>query len=334
MSDKPLVIVTRPEGAEGRLCEMLVERGFSVRHFPSLATVSISDSAGAAEQVIVDAFEQSNAQADASSMSGTGISGALENLVNSAKSANSRAVFVSANAVNYTAQLVAQLDKSDAALLQEFFCCAPCTGMGLASEQAIVAHGWHLGKNTDAAITSEELMQLDWASAENLAGQTIVLCRGVGGRTYIEQALAARGAKVVCLETYRRLRPVMDADKSRALVKCLGLEVCVTFSSGETAENFFANLGQAWQEHKHCQANEGFAVSSSTIIAWWTFVVPSPRVKEIVRKAAVHFLALVDRGDDCPATESSGNLPIDDLQIIVAANASDSALTNAVATSY
>ncbi|MEW6118752.1 MAG: uroporphyrinogen-III synthase [Pseudomonadota bacterium] len=89
---------------------------------------------------------------------------------------------------------------------------------------------------------SEALLALPQLA--DVAGQHIVIVRGVGGRPLLGDTLAARGAEVRYLECYRRVRP--DADAAPLLARWqAGCIDAVTVASAETLANLADMLGTA-----------------------------------------------------------------------------------------
>lgn len=77
---------------------------------------------------------------------------------------------------------------------------------------------------------------------QQLAGQSLLIVRGVGGRAWLGDTLRARGARVACLECYRRVRPQADPAPLLARWQSGGIHA-VTITSGEALANLAALLG-------------------------------------------------------------------------------------------
>ena len=79
---------------------------------------------------------------------------------------------------------------------------------------------------------------------QDVAGKCILIVRGEGGRPFLGEALATRGARVEYAESYRRRRPNADA---RALLELWGSGAvhAVSLSSTEGVDNFRAMVGDA-----------------------------------------------------------------------------------------
>lgn len=89
---------------------------------------------------------------------------------------------------------------------------------------------------------SEQLLALPQMQA--VAGQRIMLFRGVGGRELLAEALSARGAEVVFAECYRRVNPQQDAGDLPRLWQNKQLHALVVTSS-EALRNLLELAGDA-----------------------------------------------------------------------------------------
>ncbi len=114
-----------------------------------------------------------------------------------------------------------------------------------------------LAQTQYGAMTSETLLQSP--ALQQVAGEKILIMRGLGGRTHLGEALTARGAKVNYCELYERHVPVAAATqfaqvlKTNALaiyalesevLEIEALPIIVTLHSGESLENLMAILKQ------------------------------------------------------------------------------------------
>ena len=95
---------------------------------------------------------------------------------------------------------------------------------------------------TPGGQDSEALLALPQLA--DVAGQRVVIVRGMGGRTLLADTLAARGAQVDFLECYRRVLPRADAAPLRARWQAGGIDA-VTVTSAETLHNLAELLGEA-----------------------------------------------------------------------------------------
>jgi len=251
------VVITRPRHAATRLRSLLEQQGFNVIHYPMLAVRSVINDSEQAQQALMTALGW---QASWSAM--------IKNFVKDTVTPFDRVIFVSVNAVRYTAACIDQLEPSEQQLLDGIFKQSLCVGMGITTEQAIAEQGWHLQSHGLDALRTEDLLQMPWMSQASLAGKTVLICRGVGGRTTLGDNLEARGAQLHYLESYARLRPALSEAESVAFVNDLidqslfhkqsvykkdqqnkdaqkqGVykKGYIVLSSGETANNFFTCL--------------------------------------------------------------------------------------------
>lgn len=305
MPQTVLAIVTRPFDSGENLSQLLIGEGIEVARFPMLEMESCVQNKAQAVAAVADALASLKIEDKT-----------LENLVKRAKSDVCRAIFVSANAVRFTASLIGNLPVADTELIKAFFDRVPCVGMGRSSEAAIAKQGWKLSPLRADAVTTEDLLRFDWAQADQLAGQSVMVCRGRGGRTLLGDELVARGANVGYLESYQRVRPVLEIKQQRGLLKLVERQVFVILASGETATNFFVALYEAAVAAKP-------AASFFTGIAW-LFVAPSLRVKEIISEEFDHFLTQV--GMSATAKNAAQAM----CSCLVASNASDAALVDVI----
>ncbi len=119
-----------------------------------------------------------------------------------------------------------------------------------------------LAQTQYGAMTSETLLQSP--ALQQVAGEKILIMRGLGGRTHLGEALTARGAKVNYCELYERHVPVAAVTQFAQILKTNALAtdilesevleidalkteappIIVTLHSGESLENLIAILKQ------------------------------------------------------------------------------------------
>lgn len=111
--------------------------------------------------------------------------------------------------------------------------------VGQATATALQNAGLQIACVPETEFNSEGL--LAQPAMQQVAGQRIMIVRGVGGREKLAQTLRDRGAEVDYLEVYRRDRPVINNDQ---LVQTLrnGQLHAITITSGEALENLLAML--------------------------------------------------------------------------------------------
>ena len=97
-----------------------------------------------------------------------------------------------------------------------------------------------------AGHDSEALLALPQFS--QIAGQRIVIFRGVGGRELLADTLKTRGAHVEYAECYRRVRPHTDNTPLVQRWATRGIDA-VTITSAETLHNLVSMLGEVGAAH-------------------------------------------------------------------------------------
>lgn len=223
------VLVTRPHAQAGALCAALQARGARPLSLPLI------------EIVPVDAALQ--AQALAARLDGFRM-----------------VFFVSANAV---AQGLPWFRRHRA-----WPPGPPVATLGPGSARALRDAGFQAVVAPPTRFDSEGLLALPECSADALAGGTVLIVRGAGGRDLIDRELIARGVRVESLVCYRRAHPPLDLDALEAK-RSEGVLHAITLSSSEAATYFGARIG---------------AVGRQTLLALPVFA-PHPRVAEAARAA-------------------------------------------------
>lgn len=113
--------------------------------------------------------------------------------------------------------------------------------VGKATATALQNAGLHINCVPDTEFNSEGL--LAEPAMQQVAGQRIMIVRGVGGREQLARTLRSRGAEVEYLEVYRRCLPGTDNGE---LLQALhsGRLRAITITSGEALQNLLAMLGE------------------------------------------------------------------------------------------
>jgi uroporphyrinogen-III synthase len=119
-----------------------------------------------------------------------------------------------------------------------------------------------------ARADSEALLALD--ELRQVRGQRVLIVRGAGGREFLGQALAERGARVEYAECYRRIRPQAAPPDGELHGACV--------TSGEALENLVALAGR-----ERLRALPVF--------------VPHPRIVRLARELGLEAPLLAGPGD-------------------------------------
>jgi uroporphyrinogen-III synthase len=93
---------------------------------------------------------------------------------------------------------------------------------------------------------SEALLALDLLGAGQIAGQSVLIVRGDGGRDLLAETLRARGARVECVACYRR-SPPRDGAPLVSMLRGKALDA-VTLSSTEGLRNLLQLLDTGSRE--------------------------------------------------------------------------------------
>ncbi|MDD4914663.1 MAG: uroporphyrinogen-III synthase [Methylococcales bacterium] len=111
--------------------------------------------------------------------------------------------------------------------------------VGGATAKALQQAGCRVDCVPQTEFSSEGLL----AESPMLAvgGKLCVIVRGAGGREHLAETLAARGARTVCLEVYKRCLPDADSTELTACIAAGKLDA-VTVTSGEALHNLLAML--------------------------------------------------------------------------------------------
>jgi uroporphyrinogen-III synthase len=200
MGNKPVVLITRPQGQGQSLSDALISRGYGCQSLPLLQLHGL--------EALSPAAEQHRAELDQ----------------------YQHIIFISTNAVHYGMPLLS----SAAGLPVQ----AQWYAIGSATAGRLAEHGLTVTAGA-GAMTTESL--LAHPALADIAGQRVLIVKGVGGRISLREGLESRGARVDEFECYRRQCPPMAAG---ALLKYLtewqiGL---ILISSGEGLANMAALL--------------------------------------------------------------------------------------------
>jgi len=176
--DGVTVMVTRPRDQGGPLCRRIEAAGGRAIHFSTV-------------EILPAGIENDARQALGACAAG--------DLV----------IFVSRNAARSARRLCADLAQRLSG------CGVFAIGEGTAAELALAGVVARIGGSGDYG--SEALLRLPEFDAGQAGGKSVLIVRGSGGREYLREELARRGAKVRYAEVYRRAQPRMDARRSRKI---------------------------------------------------------------------------------------------------------------------
>jgi uroporphyrinogen-III synthase len=142
-------------------------------------------------------------------------------------------VFVSTNAVAHGSHLITRNSQTRVAAIGK------ATAAALAALDIQVDFMPAADANSEALLAHPELTSTRCA--------TVLIVRGVGGRTLLQESFAALGAEVRILEVYRRVCPVVDPATLALLASRWSADEIdiVTVTSVETLTNLFTQLGDA-----------------------------------------------------------------------------------------
>ena len=238
------VLVTRPTGQADRLVDVLEDAGITVSCLPLLHLKAVTEAekiAAIKKQLLL-------------------------------LSQQDFVIFISSNAVKYTADFLAQHHLKWPSSL-------PCIPIGGATAKAIQDLGWLLDRVDEpinehstessnqeekklSAYNSEKL--LAELSQRDVAKKSITIFRGEGGRELLADNLTSQGASVAYCEMYKRQHPNYSREQFK---QALGQNLAaILFASGETLENFY----------RHIQRDE-----LQDMVENVPMIVPSERIKNL-----------------------------------------------------
>jgi uroporphyrinogen-III synthase len=145
------------------------------------------------------------------------------------------AVFVSTNAVLHGLPLIRALGGWPPGLA--------AAAVGEATAQMLRAEGVPEVWMPQAGGDSESL--LAHPGLQQIAGWSVVVFRGMGGREVLAEGLRARGARVSYVECYRRALPASDPGPVRAALDAGRLDAVVA-ASAEGLRNLLELVGPPW----------------------------------------------------------------------------------------
>ena len=207
------ILITRPAGRADDLCAAIAAQGGIAVHIPMLDVAALDPHSDA--EICARTAQQI-----------------------SALSRYRRVIAISVNAVHYGLQQIAAqcaLTALPSGITREI----AWYGIGSATITEFARHGIE-ARGGSLAMSSEALLALP--ELQTVAGENILILRGVGGRETLAARLRARGAHVDYAECYRRVAPQLDSAQTALLQMHQFAAVCV--NSAETLHNL-AQLANA-----------------------------------------------------------------------------------------
>lgn len=203
------VAVTRPIGQAESFCEAIRHHGGFATAFPLLAISPLED---------YRAFDQAIL--------------ALEHA--------DWAIFISSNAVDSAMHRVLARYGNVPESVR-------FAAIGHQTAKELARFGVHNVLTPHTRFDSETLLAL--AEMNDVANQTVLIFRGVGGREILAETLKARGANVTFAESYRRFNPQTNTELLNHLWQHQKLDAIVVTSS-EAMRNLLDLAGQSeWLRH-------------------------------------------------------------------------------------
>lgn len=137
-------------------------------------------------------------------------------------------IFISANAVHFTMKLAQELGLN--------FNDKRLAAVGPATKATIENFGFSVSIVPQAGFTSEAL--LAHKHLQQVAGQKILIIRGIGGRERLGQELQSRGAKIDYAEVYQRQLPTRR--NTLDLSKLPNKNTAILIYSAESVQNLWS----------------------------------------------------------------------------------------------
>jgi len=240
------VVVTRPIGQAESLCETIRHLGGFASAFPLLAISPLDD---------YREFDQAIA--------------ALEHA--------DWAIFISTNAVDSAMHRVLARYGNVPESVQ-------FAAIGHQTAKELARFGVHHVLTPHTRFDSETLLAL--GEMQDVANQTVIIFRGVGGRELLAETLKARGANVMFAESYRRVNPQTNTDLLSHLWQHQKLDAIVVTSS-EAMRNLLDLAGQSeWLRHVTLCVNHARIAELPLQFGLKVLVADAPEDDAIIQRLA------------------------------------------------
>ncbi|VAW56886.1 Uroporphyrinogen-III synthase [hydrothermal vent metagenome] len=203
--ENPIVLVTRPVEQGLAFIKRIKEKGINAKAFPCI------------EIQAVDLNES------------------LTGVLNSLREYD-LIIFISANAVQHGARVLAQYDLKPASITTKI------ATIGKATLDAAVQIGFDVTISPDNGFNSEALLALGICQQKHIKDKRCLIFRGVGGLETLATELKKRGAQVDYAEVYQRSKPEHDLYLSRFELSRDWLQFnisVITATSNESIQNLY-----------------------------------------------------------------------------------------------
>ena len=148
-------------------------------------------------------------------------------------------IFVSRNAVAYVESALADFFRLAAG--------KPILAIGEGTRTELYNKGVRDVICPDAGLGSEALLELDALQPASVAGKSVLVVRGVGGRDKLEETLGRAGVTIKYLEVYERRIPVLDGKTLENFWRDSPPDAIV-ITSVEGLYNLIKMTADAWME--------------------------------------------------------------------------------------
>ena len=172
------------------------------------------------------------------------------------------AVFISTNAVDY---FFARLNEPWPTSIQVI-------AMGDATAVALKKHGIHV-HHCPIISDSENLLTLD--ALQHIDHQTILLIKGIGGRTLIADTLRARGTQLITLDVYKSVPPQFNPAQINSLWQDDSVDI-ILFTSEQAMRNLlfaFVGKGLSWLCNNPCLVISQRLANAAALLGMKTLVI-------------------------------------------------------------
>lgn len=266
LSQRPVVVVTRPPGQSAALLDLLTGSGFEPLEFPLISILPVADTAP--------------------------LQTALGELYAPEPLGFALVVFVSPNAIDHAFSALSSAWPVHVAIgVVGPGSVAALARQGVSKASFSVISPLAVSEAEDTRYDSEALYAAIQAhfGADGLRGKRVLIVRGDGGREWLADTLAEAGAVVEKVAAYRRIVPepsMRDWERVHALVGPAGLPHAWLLTSSEGVRNLDDLAAE------HLTPDETLVLKHAPIVA------PHPRIAEAARLARFDRITVSGAGDE------------------------------------